>query len=90
MELKDIVECFGIDDDYDVFNEQYNFDWLVSENGILIMFVVDSGNNCVVEYVKEDGEWVWMWFVGKNMFNWLCDVDCFFNGNMFIVDMFNY
>ncbi|RDZ89101.1 ArsR family transcriptional regulator, partial [Haloferax sp. Atlit-6N] len=64
IESKEIVERLGSDDDYDVMREQHNPDWLLSENGTPTILVADSGNNRVVEYAKEDGEWVRTWEVG--------------------------
>ncbi|MFK8214569.1 aryl-sulfate sulfotransferase [Haloferax volcanii] len=90
MESKEIVERLGTDDDYDVLNEQHNPDWLVSENGTPTMLVADSGNNRVVEYAKEDGEWVRTWSVGKNTLNWPRDADRLPNGNTLVVDTLNH
>ncbi|MFC7204768.1 aryl-sulfate sulfotransferase [Haloferax namakaokahaiae] len=90
MESGDIVERLGSDDDYDIMNEQHNPDWLLSENGTPTILVADSGNNRVVEYAKEDGEWVQTWSVGENLLNWPRDADRLPNGNTLIVDTLNH
>ncbi|RDZ65906.1 ArsR family transcriptional regulator [Haloferax sp. Atlit-12N] len=90
MESKEIVERLGTDDNHDVLNEQHNPDWLVSENGTPTMLVADSGNNRIVEYAKEDGEWVRTWSVGSDTLNWPRDADRLPNGNTLVVDTLNH
>ena len=90
MESKQIVERLGSDDDYDVMREQHSPDWLLSENGTPTVVVADSGNNRVVEYAKEDGEWVETWAVGSETLNWPRDADRLPNGNTLITDTLNH
>ncbi|SFF82625.1 Arylsulfotransferase (ASST) [Halopelagius inordinatus] len=90
METKNITHRLGSDDDYDVLREQHNPDWMLSENGTPTMLVADSGNNRVVEYAKEDGEWVRTWSVGSNVLNWPRDADRLPNGNTLITDTLNH
>ena len=90
METKEIVERLGSDDEYDVMREQHNPDWLVSENGTPTILVADSGNNRVVEYAKENGEWVRTWEVGTDSLNWPRDADRLPNGNTLVTDTLNH
>ncbi|AFK18060.1 ArsR family transcriptional regulator [Haloferax mediterranei ATCC 33500] len=90
MESKEIVDRLGRDNAHDILNEQHNPDWLTSENGTPTMLVADSGNNRVVEYAKEDGEWVRTWSVGSNTLNWPRDADRLPNGNTLVVDTLNH
>jgi hypothetical protein len=90
MERKAIVERLGADDDYDVMREQHSPDWLLSENGTPTIVVADSENDRVVEYAKEDGEWVRTWTVGSETLNWPRDADRLPNGNTLITDTLNH
>jgi hypothetical protein len=90
METKAIVERLGTDDDHDVLDEQHSPDWLVSENGTPTVVVADSENDRVVEYAKEDGEWVRTWTVGSGSLNWPRDADRLPNGNTLITDTLNH
>ena len=90
IESKEIVERLGSDDDYDVMREQHNPDWLLSENGTPTILVADSGNNRVVEYAKEDGEWVRTWEVGTGSLTWPRDADRLPNGNTLVTDTLNH
>ncbi len=90
MESKEIVERLGSDDDYDVLREQHSPDWLESENGTPTILVADSENDRVVEYAKEDGEWVRTWEVGSESLNWPRDADRLPNGNTLITDTLNH
>ncbi|WP_411967774.1 aryl-sulfate sulfotransferase [Haloferax sp. YSSS75] len=90
MESGDIVERLGSDDNHEVLKEQHNPDWLVSENGTPTMLVADSGNNRIVEYAKEDGEWAQTWSVGSNTLNWPRDADRLPNGNTLVTDTLNH
>jgi len=90
METKEIVERLGSDDDYSVMREQHNPDWLVSEEGNPTILVADSENNRVVEYAKEDGEWVRTWEVGANTLTWPRDADRLPNGNTLVTDTLNH
>ena len=89
MESKEIVERLGSDGNYSVMREQHNPDWLLSEDGDPTILVADSENNRVVEYAKEDGEWVRTWEVGSNTLTWPRDADRLPNGNTLITDSLN-
>ena len=90
METKNITYRLGEDDDYSVMNEQHNPDWMLSDNGTPTILVADSGNNRVVEYARENGEWVRTWTVGQNTLNWPRDADRLPNGNTLVVDTLNH
>jgi hypothetical protein len=90
MESKAIVERLGADDDYDVMREQHSPDWLLSENGTPTVVVADSENDRVVEYAKENGEWVRTWTVGSETLNWPRDADRLPNGNTLVTDTLNH
>ncbi|WP_336024452.1 aryl-sulfate sulfotransferase [Halobellus salinisoli] len=90
METKEIVERLGSDQEYDVLREQHNPDWLLSENGTPTILVADSENNRIVEYAKEDGEWVRTWEVGSESLNWPRDADRLPNGNTLVTDTLNH
>jgi hypothetical protein len=90
METKEIVERLGSDGDHEVLEEQHNPDWLVSENGTPTILVADSENNRVVEYAKDEGEWVRTWEVGTGSLNWPRDADRLENGNTLITDTLNH
>ncbi|ELZ30039.1 aryLSUlfotransferase (asst) [Halogeometricum pallidum JCM 14848] len=90
METKNITRRLGSDNNYSVMNEQHNPDWILSENGTPTVLVADSGNNRVVEYAYENGEWVRTWTVGSNTLNWPRDADRLPNGNTLIVDTLNH
>ncbi|WP_311170721.1 aryl-sulfate sulfotransferase [Halobellus ordinarius] len=90
IESKEIVERLGSDGDYSVMREQHNPDWLESENGTPTILVADSENNRVVEYAKEDGEWVRTWEVGSETLTWPRDADRLPNGNTLVTDTLNH
>ncbi|SFR34671.1 aryl-sulfate sulfotransferase [Halogeometricum limi] len=90
METKNITNRLGSDDNYEVMNEQHNPDWFLSENGTPTILVADSGNNRIVEYAYENGEWVRTWNVGSNTLNWPRDADRLPNGNTLITDTLNH
>jgi hypothetical protein len=89
-ETKQIVERLGSDNNYDVLREQHSPDWLESENGTPTILVADSENDRVVEYAKENGEWVRTWEVGSESLNWPRDADRLPNGNTLITDTLNH
>ena len=90
MESKEIVERLGSDGDHDVLDEQHSPDWLESENGTPTILVADSENDRVVEYAKENGEWVRTWEVGAGSLNWPRDADRLPNGNTLVTDTLNH
>ena len=90
METKNITMRLGSDDDYSVMREQHNPDWMVSDNGTPTIVVADSGNNRIVEYAYENGNWTQTWNVGGNTLNWPRDADRLPNGNTLVVDTLNH
>ncbi|WP_435361166.1 aryl-sulfate sulfotransferase [Haloarchaeobius sp. DFWS5] len=90
METKEVTNTLGEDGDHSILNEQHNPDYLVSENGTPTMLVADSGNNRIVEYAYENGEWVRTWTVGRNTLNWPRDADRLPNGNTLVTDTLNH
>jgi len=90
MGRKAVVERLGADGAHDVLHEQHSPDWLVSGNGTPTVVVADSENDRVVEYAKEDGEWVRTWQVGAETLNWPRDADRLPNGNTLITDTLNH
>lgn len=90
METKNITNRLGSDDNYDVMREQHNPDWMVSENGTPTILVADSGNNRIVEYAYENGNWTQTWNVGAGTLNWPRDADRLPNGNTLVVDTLNH
>jgi hypothetical protein len=63
---------------------------MLSDNGTPTIIVADSGNNRIVEYARENGEWVRTWTVGQNTLNWPRDADRLPNGNTLVVDTLNH
>ncbi|WP_267642274.1 aryl-sulfate sulfotransferase [Haloarchaeobius amylolyticus] len=90
METKNITNRLGSDGDHSVLNEQHNPDYMVSDNGTPTLLVADSGNNRIVEYAYENGEWVRTWTVGQNTLNWPRDADRLPNGNTLVTDTLNH
>lgn len=87
---KAIEMHLGTDDNYSVLNEQHNPDYLVSENGTPTLLVADSGNNRVVEYAYDGGNWTRTWSVGSETLNWPRDADRLPNGNTLVTDTLNH
>ncbi len=90
IDSKEVVERLGSDGDYDVMQEQHNPDWLESETGTPTILVADSENDRVVEYAKENGEWVQTWEVGSESLTWPRDADRLPNGNTLVTDTINH
>ncbi|WP_439028696.1 aryl-sulfate sulfotransferase [Haloarchaeobius sp. DT45] len=90
METKNVTMQLGEDGDHSILNEQHNPDFMVSDNGTPTMLVADSGNNRIVEYAYENGEWVRTWTVGRNTLNWPRDADRLPNGNTLVTDTLNH
>lgn len=87
----EIEDRLGSDDNHSTLNEQHNPDYLESENGTPTILVADSENDRVVEYAKENGEWVRTWEVGgPGQLNWPRDADRLPNGNTLITDSLNH
>ncbi|QLG61247.1 arylsulfotransferase family protein [Halorarum salinum] len=76
----------GAEDDYDVLNEQHNPDYIPEENGGPAVLVADSENNRVVEYQRENGEWVQSWQWQDARAQWVRDADRLPNGHTLITD----
>jgi hypothetical protein len=91
IERKEIVEQLGSDGDHDVLNAQHNPDWLETASGNATVLVADSHNDRVVEYTKENGEWVEVWSAGSSAtLSWPRDADRLPNGNTLVVDSLNH
>ncbi|WP_224333892.1 arylsulfotransferase family protein [Haloprofundus halobius] len=76
----------GEDNDYDTLYEQHNPDYIPEERGGPAVLVADSENNRVVEYQREDGEWVQTWEWQDSRVQWPRDADRLPNGNTLITD----
>ena len=91
IESKEITERLGEDGNHEILNAQHNPDWLETESGNATILVADSHNDRVVEYTKEDGEWVEVWSAGSSAsLSWPRDADRLPNGNTLIVDSLNH
>jgi len=91
IESKEIVERLGRDEELSTLNAQHNPDWLETESGNPTILVADSHNDRVVEYTKENGEWVEVWSAGSSAtLSWPRDADRLPNGNTLIVDSLNH
>jgi hypothetical protein len=86
----EIEDRLGSDDAHEILDEQHNPDYLESDDGTPTILVADSENNRVVEYAKDDGEWVRTWEVGTGQLNWPRDADRLPNGNTLITDTLNH
>jgi hypothetical protein len=76
----------GSDDDHDVLYEQHNPDYIPSERGGPALLVADSENRRVVEYQREDGEWVQSWRWTDERLQWPRDADRLPNGHTLVTD----
>ncbi len=76
----------GSEDDYDVLYEQHNPDYVPEERGGPAVLVADSENGRVVEYQRENGEWVQSWEWSDERMQWPRDADRLPNGNTLITD----
>lgn len=76
----------GSDDDHDTLYEQHNPDYIPAENGGPAILVADSENGRVVEYQREDGEWVQSWTWSDDRLQWPRDADRLPNGNTLVTD----
>lgn len=83
-----ITEKLGRDGNHEILDEQHNPDYLETDSGEPVILVADSENDRVVEYTKQDGEWVKTWVVTG--FNWPRDADRLSNGNTLITDTLNH
>ena len=81
---KEILWTLGSDDSHGILDEQHNPDYIEGETDTVL--VADSENDRVVEYAREDGEWVETWAVtGPNLVE-PRDADRLPNGNTLIAD----
>ncbi|MFW5939327.1 MAG: arylsulfotransferase family protein [Halolamina sp.] len=76
----------GEDGEYGTLYEQHNPDYIPEERGGPAILVADSENNRVVEYQREDGEWVQSWEWSDPRMQWPRDADRLPNGNTLITD----
>ena len=91
IESGEITERLGEDGNHEILNAQHNPDWLTTESGNETILVADSHNDRVVEYTKENGEWVEVWSAGSSAsLSWPRDADRLPNGNTLITDSLNH
>ncbi|WP_256290574.1 aryl-sulfate sulfotransferase [Halobellus inordinatus] len=76
----------GSDSDHDTLYEQHNPDYIPSEYGGPALLVADSENGRVVEYQREDGEWVQSWTWSDERLQWPRDADRLPNGHTLVTD----
>ena len=72
-----------------VMYEQHNPDYIPQEQGGPAVVVADSENDRVVEYEKQDGEWVETWSWRDEYTSWTRDADRLPDGNTLIADSHN-
>ncbi|WP_152043338.1 aryl-sulfate sulfotransferase [Salinigranum salinum] len=87
-ETGEIEMRLGADDHHEILHEQHNPDYLVSNGGVPTILVADSENDRVVEYAREDGEWVRTWTLTG--LDWPRDADRLPNGNTLVTDSLNH
>ncbi|WP_251328636.1 aryl-sulfate sulfotransferase [Haloplanus pelagicus] len=75
----------GSDGDLDTLDAQHNPDYLRGPDGRPTLLVADSGNDRVVEYAREGGDWNRTWTLTGNL-TWPRDADRLPNGNTLVVD----
>ena len=76
----------GEDGAHDIIYEQHNPDYINASNGGPAVLIGDSENNRVVEYQREDGEWVRSWKWQDARMQWPRDADRMPNGHTLITD----
>jgi hypothetical protein len=76
----------GADDDLGTLYEQHNPDYIPAARGGPAVVVADSENNRLVEYQREDGEWVRSWRWRDERLQWPRDADRLPNGNTLVAD----
>jgi hypothetical protein len=81
---KEVELSLGEDENYSILNAQHNPDFFRDSEGNPTLLVADSGNDRVVEYTREGGEWNRTWTVTG--FRWPRDADRLPNGNTLITD----
>ena len=85
-ESKAIELSLGSDDDYRFMNEQHNPQYLETESGEPTILIADSLNDRVVEWTRQDGEWVMTWELVGGGLDEPRDADRLPNGNTLVVD----
>lgn len=76
----------GADGDHDVLFEQHNPEYIPLTHGGPAVLVADSENGRVVEYKREDGQWIPSWEWSDARMQWPRDADRLPNGHTLIVD----
>ncbi|WP_101295488.1 aryl-sulfate sulfotransferase [Halegenticoccus soli] len=76
----------GEDDDHETLYEQHNPDYIPPEEGGPAVLVADSENSRVVEYQRENGEWVKTWEWSDPRMQWVRDADRLPNGHTLMTD----
>ncbi|WP_053948258.1 arylsulfotransferase family protein [Halolamina sediminis] len=76
----------GTDGDHATLYEQHNPDFIPAERGGPALLVGDSENGRIVEYQREDGEWVESWTWTDQRMQWPRDADRLPNGHTLITD----
>ncbi len=76
----------GTDDDHSILDEQHNADYIPDERGGPAMIVADSNNDRVVEFRREDGEWMESWVWQDDRLKWPRDADRLPNGHTLVTD----
>ena len=86
---KNVTMRLGSDENHSVMYEQHNPQYLRGQNGTPTMLIADSGNDRIVEYAKEDGDWSRTWTLSGS-FQWPRDADRLPNGNTLVTDTLNH
>lgn len=76
----------GEDGNHERLFEQHNPDYIPSQDGGPAVIVADSENDRVVEYQRENGEWIKTWSWSDSELSWPRDADRLPNGNTLITD----
>ncbi|WP_049970481.1 arylsulfotransferase family protein [Haladaptatus cibarius] len=76
----------GEENNYDILNEQHNPDYIPESRGGPAVIVADSVNDRVVEFQREDGEWVQSWEWNDSDTVWTRDADRLPNGHTLVAD----
>jgi hypothetical protein len=76
----------GAEDNYSILYEQHNPDYLTAANTSPSVLVADSHNNRIIEYARQDGEWVQTWEWADVRLRWPRDADRLPNDHTLIAD----
>ena len=76
----------GEDDELRTLYEPHNPDYIPASRGGPAVVIADSENNRLVEYQREDGEWVRTWRWRDSTLQWPRDADRLPNGNTLVAD----